>query len=271
MLTALPSVWIPAAQQLRPTGRTSVKNVTAALLIVLVVVTTVWWITTHWSTYAPLLAMLWPLVVGFVVAIASFLEMSWWRRFDAWYYRTGPTVCREVWQTCGTLEQVTEAIRPVLDQEGWTGRETPARFFLRRRGFRGFGSRVCLRLEDTHHGTAVVYEVRPLRMAPLWLGALAALYFSRFRVVFVAPGTAWFTVPWSLLVLGWAVTYYAWLAPREARRMKRMRHIRLALARFRLGVCEACGYDLFGHVESSICPECGATIGPLSGRNGAPW
>ena len=96
--------------------------------------------------------------------------------------------------------------------------------------------------------------------------ALAALYFSRFRVLFVAPGTAWFTVPWSLLVLGWAVSYYVWLAPREARGMRRMRHIRRALAEFRLGVCETCGYDLFGHVEKSVCPECGAAFERSAGQ-----
>jgi hypothetical protein len=230
------------------------------MLIVIVVVATVYWVAGHWGTYARILAGLWPLLVGFLVVIASLLEVVWWMRFDGWYYQFGPTVCREQWQTSGTDEQIRESIRRILDTAGWVGRESPAGFSFRRAGFWEYGSRVLLRLEETEQGTAVGYEVRPILAAPLWLPVAAALFFSPFRVFFFAPVISWLVTPVFFLLGVWAIAYYIWLAPREARRMARVRHIRQALAAYRLGVCEKCGYDLFGHSEKNVCPECGANF-----------
>ena len=156
------------------------------VFLVFVVAVTTYWIATHWSYYRGILLGLWPLLVGFLVALATLLETAWWLRFDRWYYTAGPTSHREQWQTCGSDEQVREAIRPILDTDKWTGRESVEGFFIRRQSYRRFGSRVCLRLEDTDQGTLVGYEVRPIWTVPLWLIAVAALFFSKFRVFFFA-------------------------------------------------------------------------------------
>lgn len=237
------------------------KNAIAVILIVLIVGGTVFWIASHWDTYAGILVGLWPLLVGSLVALASLLEVTWWLRFDVWYYQFGPKICSEHWQTTGTGDQLREAIRAILNTDNWTGRESPAGFFVRREGLSRYGSRVMLRLEATGQGTAVGYEVRPLLMAPLWLLAAAALFFSPFRVFFFAPVVSWLVTPAFCLLVAWVVAYYLWLAPREAKHMARVKHIRRVLAEYRLGVCEKCGYDLFGHSEKYICPECGIKIG----------
>jgi hypothetical protein len=237
------------------------RNVIALVLIGLIVAGTVYWIASHWNTYGGILAGLWPLLVGFLVALVSLWEVAWWLRFDGWYYQFGPTIRCEQWQTCGTDDQIREAIRPILNTENWVGRETSAGFLVRREGFwRRYGSRVSLRLEDTEQGTAVRYEVRPLLTAPLWLLAVAALFFSPFRVFFFVPAIAWFATPCFCLLVIWVFVYYIWLAPYEAKRMARVKHIRAALAEYRLAVCEECGYDLFGHSEKLVCPECGTKV-----------
>jgi hypothetical protein len=235
------------------------RNVIAVVLIGLIVAGTAYWTARHWDTYAGILAGLWPLLVGLLVALASLLEVAWWLRFDAWYYRFGPKTSCEQWQTCGTGDQIRAAIRPALDAEGWIGQESSVGFFIRRASFWRYGSRVSLRLEDTAQGTAVRYEVRPLLTAPLWLVAVAALFLSRFNVFFFNSAVAWIATPCFCVLLIWAVAYYPWLAPREAQRMARVRHIRAVLATYRLGVCEECGYDLTGNV-SGRCPECGELV-----------
>lgn len=117
-----------------------------------------------------------------------------------------------------------------------------------------------LRLEATGQGTVVEYEVRPLLTAPLWLLAAAALFFTPFRVFFFAPVVSWLVTPAFCLLVAWVVAYYLWLAPREARHLDRVKHIRHVLAKYRLGVCDKCGYDLFGRSEKYLCPECGTRI-----------
>ncbi len=232
------------------------------MLIGLIVAAGTYWIVGHWSAYRGLLVELWPIVVGSLVAVASVLEVVWWLRFDPWYYRTGPKICSESWQTSGRGEQLREAVRPVLTTGGWVGRESPGGFFVRRRGLWRFGSRVSLHLEDTDQGTAVNYEVRPVLAAPLWLIFVASIVLSRFRVFLVVPIISWFIVPMLAFVTLHGIVYYVWLAPREAKRLARVGHIRRALARYRLGVCEECGYDLFGHSGAYVCPECGTKAEP---------
>ena len=232
-------------------------NIGVVLLTVVIVVAAVYWIAGHWELYARLLAGLWPLVVNFLIIIAALLESAWRQRFDRWYYESGPAIRRERWQTSGTDDQIREAIRSVFHAKGWAGREYAEGFFIRRRTWWNIGCRVLLRFEETDHGTAIRYEVRPLWQAPLWLAAVAVLFFSRFRVFFFVPALSWFMLPWAGLLIFWAVTYYVWLAPWEVRRLDRVKPIREALAAYRLGVCEKCGYDLFGHTEKSVCPECG--------------
>ncbi len=241
------------------------RNIIVLLVIGLIVAGTVFWIVYHWAYYLRILAGLWPLLVGFLVTVAALLEVVWWLRFDRWYYQSGPTVRCEQWQTSGSNDQVREAIRPVLNTKGWAGRESPEGFLIRRRGFwKRYGSRVCLRLEDTDQGALIRYEVRPLWTMPLWIIAAAALFFSPFRVFFFTPATSWFVTPCFCLLAVYAVAYYVWPAPYEAKRMARVKHIRRALAGYRLGVCEKCGYDLFGHSRKHVCPECGTQCESLN-------
>ena len=235
----------------------------ALLLIALAAVAAVLWIVDRSAAGRSLLVTYWPLVLGCLVVVASMLEIAWWLRLHPWYYRTGPRICAERWQTAGTSDQLREAIRPALNTEAWVGREATEGFFLRRKSLWHFGVRVLLRLEDSDQGTAVIYEVRPIIVAPLWLlfaGLLIALWF---RGSLFFPLLSWLVIiPCLVFVTAHAMSYYHWLAPREANRMARVRHVRRALAAYRLGVCEECGYDLFGHSGTSVCPECGREVEP---------
>ncbi len=234
------------------------RRLIISMLIVLIVCGTAWWITAHWGFYLRILSVLWPIMVGFLVIMAILLEARWWLRFDPWYYQTGPTTCRERWQTCGADDEIRGAVQPVLNNDKWVGRESSEGFLIRRKShWRHFGSRVFLALEDTDQGTAIRYEVRPLWTIPLLITIGPAFYFSRFRPLFVVSPFSWFLTPWVLLTVGFALAYYPWVARRAVRHMGRVKHIRRALARHGMRICETCGYDLFGHGEEHKCPECG--------------
>ena len=127
------------------------RKLIALLLAALAGAVAVFWIMDRWPAGRTLLVVYWPLVLGCLVVAASLLEIAWWLRMHPWYYRTGPKVCGERWQTAGADDQLREAIRPVLNTDAWVGREASEGFFLRRMSLWHFGSRVLLRLEDADH------------------------------------------------------------------------------------------------------------------------
>ena len=236
------------------------KNIFVLSLIGFVVVASVFWVVRQWSLYSKLLAETWPILVGLLVVVAMVLELRWWIRFDPWYYQTGPKVRSEEWQTSGTNDQIRESIRPVLNNREWTGCESSHGFFIRRVGTFRFDLRIAIRLEDTDQGTLLRYEVRPIMCVPLLLLFVGSIVGSWFRVFLFAQAVSWIIVPSLSFLFAYSVVYYSWLAPRAATRLARLAPIRSALAKYRMGVCEKCGYDLFGHLQKTVCPECGSRV-----------
>lgn len=188
----------------------------------------------------------------FITAIPYAIETYGYYRHRLWYYRWGPTITRERWQTSATPDQVRAAIRPVLDAPPLTGKEVAGAFCLRQRSMSiNSWPRVLLRLEPTDKGVALHFEVRPfysmalLCLSYTWLASaiLSTTMVTGAYVLFVG----------TLLV----VVAYVWILPRDMKQIGRLRRIRQALAPLGLRICERCGYDLFGHTSEAPCPECG--------------
>ncbi|MCH7591545.1 MAG: hypothetical protein IH989_02030 [Planctomycetes bacterium] len=192
-----------------------------------------------------------PLVTLAVLMAVYSAEVVAYYRFAGWYYRTGPAILRERWQTTAVDAQIREAIRPLLGADELVGRESVEGFRFRQRGASvNAWTRIVLRIEETQHGAALHYEVRPFySIAPLivpigWLSAAA--FGLGGQTLLLAAGT-----------IAVVFVIYKWLVPWDVARMGRLRTVRRALAPYGLLVCERCGYDLFGHTKANRCPECG--------------
>ena len=192
-----------------------------------------------------------PLVALAVVMVAYFVEVAAYYRFAGWYYLSGPAILRERWQTTGKVEQIRQAIRPLLDADELVGRESAQGFHFRQRAATiNAWTRIVLRIEETERGAALHYEVRPFySFAPLILPIawLAAGAFGVGRLTLLSAA--------GPVVVVFAI--YKWIVPWDVSRMGRLPTIRRALASHGLLVCERCGYDLFGHTDANRCPECG--------------
>ena len=195
-----------------------------------------------------------PLVTLAVVMAAYVVEAAAYYCFASWYYRTGPAVLRERWQTAAADVQIRQAIRPLLDADGLVGRDSVDGFHFRQRAASiNAWTRIALRIEQTDHGAALHYEIRPFYgFVPLilpiaWLAA----------GIFGMGGQTLFSLAGSIAVV---FGIYKWILPWDAARMSRLPTVRRALAPCGLLVCERCGYDLFGHADANRCPECGSDI-----------
>jgi hypothetical protein len=192
-----------------------------------------------------------PLAALILVMIVFGIETAWYYAFAAWYYRSGPAIVRERWQTMGTVDQVRDAIRPQLTTEGLVGRESDEGFCIRQKTVSANAwPRILLRIENTERGAALRYEVRPYYTMALLALPVVWLAMSAFNL---AELGTYLTVGIILCLAG----IYKWILPWDIRRINRLPSIRRALAPFGLRVCEKCGYDLFGHDEPLRCPECG--------------
>ncbi len=195
-----------------------------------------------------------PLVMLVVVMAAYFVEVAAYYCFAGWYYRTGPAILRERWQTVAVDAQIRRAIRPLLRADELVGRESAEGFRFRQRTVSiNAWTRIVLRIEETERGAALHYEIRPFySMAPLtlpivWLAA-AALGMGRWTL---------FSMFVPIVIV---FVTYKWIVPWDVARMGRLPTVRRALASHGLLVCERCGYDLFGHTDANRCPECGSDI-----------
>ena len=193
-----------------------------------------------------------PLVTLALVMGVYSVEVVAYYCFAGWYYRTGPAILRERWQTTALDAQIRQAIRPLLCADELVGRESAEGFHFRQRvASINAWTRIVLRIEETQHGAALHYEVRPFySFAPMilpvpWLSAAA--FGMGGQTLYLCVG---------LLVLVFIV--YKWILPWDVARMGRLRSVRRALAPYGLLVCERCGYDLFGHSDVNRCPECGS-------------
>ena len=194
-----------------------------------------------------------PLVALMLVMVVFAVETALYFSFNAWYYRTGPAVLRERWQTSGPVDQVRSAIRPSLRADGLVGRESREGFCIRQKTL-GMNAwpRVLLRIEKSDRGAAISFEVRPYYTMALLIFPLAWLAAGAFGL---GGFSAYLTVGVLVLVVG----IYKWIMPWDLKRINRLPGIRRALASYGLRICENCGYDLFGHDDPPRCPECGRT------------
>ena len=185
-----------------------------------------------------------------VFGVYSF-EVAAYYLFAGWYYRTGPAILRERWQTTAVDAQLRQAIRPLLGADKLVGRESAEGFrFRQRTASINAWTRIVLRIEETQHGAALHYEVRPFySMVPMILpvGWLSAATFGMGgQTLYLAAG-----------LIVFVVVIYKWIIPWDIARMGRLPTVRRALAPYGLLVCERCGYDLFGQTDADRCPECG--------------
>lgn len=231
----------------------SPKSLVILLLIAVIVVDTVLRVVGDWELYAN--TGNWPLYLGFVVGLAALLETYCLLRFESWYYRWGPKIRGERWQTAGESGQIRQAVRPLLKVKDALARESPKGFMFRRPlpCLTGAFLRVFLRVEDAEQGAAIRYEVRPFYSVGLGMLFAISLFFSPYGGVSFIRIVAWYQIGVTVL---WGV----WAVPRELKTLARLRHIRRALAKYGLRVCTECGYDLFGQAENHLCPRCRAPL-----------
>jgi hypothetical protein len=192
-----------------------------------------------------------PLITLAVFMVIYLVEVVSYYWFNGWYYRTGPAILRERWQTTATAVEVRQLIGPIMKDKGYVGRESVHGFCFRQRGVSvNAWTRFLLRIEETQHGVALHYEVRPfysiaLQLVPFaWL-TLGVLGISSDTIVPVGG------------IIATTLAIYKWITPWDIRRMNRLPSIRQALAPHGLLVCEQCGYDMFNHSAANRCPECG--------------
>jgi len=193
-----------------------------------------------------------PLAAWAMVMTVYFIEAVAYNRFAGWYYRNGPAILRERWQTTAADDQIRTVIRPLLAAGEFVGRESSEGFHFRQRTVSiNAWTRFALRIEPTESGAAVHYEARPFySFAPLApvIGWLAAAVFRMDNV------TIYLTIATFAIVF----IIYKWILPWDVSRMNRLPTVRRALSPYGLHVCEHCGYDLFSLTDTNRCPECGA-------------
>jgi hypothetical protein len=199
-----------------------------------------------------------PVCAVVLLLLAFGIEASCYLAFLSWYYRSGPAICRERWQTSGTVDGVRSAIRPWLRADGLVGWEAPEGICIRQKiiSFNTW-SRVFLRIERAERGAALHFEVRPFYTMALLM--LPAVWLA--IEIFGLTGPMPYLAAVLLFVVIGVILMYRFLTPFDLRRINRLSSIRRALAPFGLRICEHCGYDLFGHESPQRCPECGRTCG----------
>ncbi len=164
------------------------------------------------------------------------------------YYRWGPSLIRERWQTTVSVEEIRRALDVARQYEKLSSRLVGNMLMLRPRWW-VFSSypRFTLMIEEDPTGSVLHYEVRP--------------FLSGMLVILV--GTL--SVPlryYPELILGIVIIsigIYAFVAY-ELRKWRRFGKLRRHLRSVGLLICDRCGYDLHGHEPGGICPECGTVI-----------
>ncbi len=200
--------------------------------------------------------ILFPLLMLAAFMIVYLIETVAYYSRAGWYYRTGPAILRERWQSAANAEQVREIIRPLLRADQLVGRESADGFQFRQRAASvNAWTRIHLWFENTERGVALHYEVRPFYSMGLLLFPIVWLSSGAF-------GMRGLTLVWSAGLTAFVFAGYKWIMPWDVARMNRLPTVRRALAPFGLSVCERCGYDLFGHSTASRCPECGSDSPP---------
>jgi hypothetical protein len=165
-----------------------------------------------------------------------------------WYYRLGPPLHREEWQTSVSADAARSAIRASLGVAPFASYDWGDAFGFRRPCWKlGAWPRVTLGVQDRPGGAILTYEVRPFITM-----ALMALVMC----LPIVLGDMWRVLMSLAVILGVVMIYIAYWR-RELGIFDRLGLLRCHLHSIGVLVCDRCGYDLHGRDIGSQCPECG--------------
>lgn len=180
---------------------------------------------------------------------AAIVETALYLTFNSYYYKLGPALRREEWQSRVTPDAARAAMEHALIEGPLVGRARSDVLCIRRRVWDwGLQPRLLLRYVEAGPGTSFVCETRPF-IGIVFLG-LAIFFFLAAHVHLI--------VAISILPLLILLCRATWM--RDARYMSRLSPLRTALRGIGIQICEYCGYDLHGHDLSRPCPECGRRL-----------
>ncbi len=184
--------------------------------------------------------------VMFVLGSLVLIECIFYFRKSRWYFRLGPTLHREQWQTRATVAEAREAIARSLPSCGLPFRDHGDFAAIRRPWWvLSAYPRAVLRAEPGAEHAVLIYEVKPfLTMAP------NAAY-----MLIMALGGIYPNIGFAMFAF--VIIVYFGLWRQELRYLNRLPQLRIALRPIGVRVCEGCGYDLFAHETTARCPECG--------------
>lgn len=190
----------------------------------------------------------------FLVGICILLILQ--NRGVRWYYRLGPALLSEEWQS-STNE---DTLKRELDRFKGAGNlivyhwKDGLGFRLRSSKLHKF-ARATITTRSADAGAILQYQVRVSFAYPALhlLFCCAWGFYSRFHI----PWGSWM---FALIALFWA--YSGFLRNTAAvKELGRLGELRRHLQHLGVNVCCNCGYDLFQHESTCICPECGFFAG----------
>jgi hypothetical protein len=188
------------------------------------------------------------LSIGTVITAAlCFVETLAYLFCARWYFRLGPALHREEWQTRATPSEVRGVVGRALRHSRLVARRRGDVFCFRRPIWAmSAWPRVALRMTDGAEGVILVYEVRPFITMALVAIIGVGWLLARTDQIYWAISTAFIIV-----------TYGAFWR-HELNVLARLRALRACTREIGLRICTRCGYDLYGRPADQPCPECGA-------------
>lgn len=192
-------------------------------------------------------------IAPIILGIALIETISYLLLFGP-YYRHGPLLRREEWQTAAKPAKARGALLKAVEEGPIKGRERGDTFCLRLDEWRwGLVPRLALKIDAIPQGAIFVCEVRPF---------LGGALFGLALVSFLAEDGHFVLAPSILAAIIFACIA-SWRA--ELRRLGRLGPVSARLRQIGLQICGNCGYDLYGLDLTRPCPECGHTADRLFG------
>lgn len=191
--------------------------------------------------------MIWVCVCSCTAWITIFI--LYWRGIR-WYYRFGPPVLHEEWQSSSDESEVKWQLM-CFGGDGdlvvyhW---RDGIGLRLKSQGLTKIG-RATVSVRSNEKGAVLTYQVRLSVAFPLML---AMMYCA------IPVFSSWHWASWIhfLTVVFWL--YFAFFRnDRTIREFERLPKLRRQLQQLGVHVCSNCGYDLFQRDLACTCPECG--------------
>ena len=184
--------------------------------------------------------------------IAFFTIFILYYRGVRWYYRFGPSLLHEEWQSSSDVSEVKWQLNSFtgggdLVVYHWSD---GIGLRLKSQGLNKLG-RATLSIRSNEKGAVLIYQVRVSVAFPL---TLAMMYCA--MTVF----SSWYWTSWVhvLMVIFWL--YFVFFRnDKTIREFERIPLLRRQLLQLGVHVCSNCGYDLFQREAKCTCPECGAS------------